>query len=59
MLLHMNTWASAEGDKGGVSSWTFMYDTANVFFNKHWLCETLTNNLSCLLRWLMLKGRGN
>jgi len=36
--------------------------TANVFFNKHSLCEnipTLTNHLSSLLVWLTLRGRGN
>jgi len=38
------------------------WNTANVFFNKHSLCEnisTLTNRLSSLLCCLTLSGRGN
>jgi len=52
------------GEKGR-GAWPiliFMHDTANVFFNKHSLCEnisTLTNHLSCLLCWLTLRHRGD
>jgi len=40
--------------------WTFIHDTANVFFYKHLLYEnilTLTNQLTSLLRWMTLSGR--
>jgi len=50
------------GQGGRGLPWIFIHDIANVFFNKHSLCEnilTLTNHRSSLLYWLTLRDRGD